>query len=795
MEQVKLQNNEISSEEARILIENIPTGACILEIEDGIINQTYVNNGFYRMLNTTREKREAYYGKNAVNSAYAEDKEIIANGVKKIVDGKDSLDITFRILQQENNYIWCRITGQVVRREGERITVYCAYTDVNEMMKLQLQLEQERKKQETLLAGIPGGVAIYRVKKNGKLAAEYVSDSLATMCGYTAADFLEYLRVDSQINLVPQDIEKVRECVNNSIKSNQPISVIYRIYTKKKKAILIRMDANVIHDELYEDDIAVLYAVHTLVSEDTKKVMQEQQHYRDIMNILGISYWEWSKNNGYYRSEKYSNYAISEEPNENIWDLEKCHAYIHPDDIALYDKYVKKEGNDSPRTSTILRAKKMDGKYYWTEMFAFAEFNECNGLTRIISVMRDVDKEWLEQKENLEIALKDAQKANAAKTEFLSTISHDMRTPLNGILGLTHLMQVRAHDEQLKNDLHQLENSGRYLLNLINDTLDVSKIESGELKLNPTVCDGKSTVHSILSLLKPNMEEKKIKFDMHIGQLPFSQLYLDVGRMEQVIMNIGGNAIKFSPEGGLIEFYMENISVKDGVITDQVIMKDYGIGMSEEFFPHIFEPFQQENSGNTTQYRGTGLGMTITKKIIELMGGKIWVESEKGKGTTVYFTIQFYIATKEQIEASKVSSSDNPVVTVLAGKRVLLCEDHSLNRQIAQRMLESKEIQVETAENGKIGVELFEKSPQNYYDAILMDIRMPKMDGLEATHYIRMSKHSQACSIPIIAMTANALDIDVQSCFDAGMNAHLPKPFEPRDLFRILEEQMQRENV
>jgi signal transduction histidine kinase/DNA-binding response OmpR family regulator len=656
-------------------------------------------------------------------------------------------------------------------------------------------MEYTKELEKTLMAGIPGGIAIYHLKKDGRVTTEFVSESLAKMCGYEADEFLEYLRADSRVNLVAEDVPRVMETANKCLAQNQPINVIYRIYTKEKKPIMIRLDANVIkEEEVGEDEIAVLYAVHTLVSDESKKRMQEQKHYRDILNVLGVAYWEWSKENGYYSSESYAEYAISEEPDENIWDTQICHKYIHPEDVELYDKYVKKGGSDTTRTSAIVRTLMKDGSYHWTEMFAFAELDEAENVTRIISVMREVDREWLNQKEQLKIALEDSKKANQAKTDFLSRVSHDMRTPLNGILGITSLLQDYVTDKKVKSDLYQLELAGKYLLNLINDTLDVSKIESGKVELNPVICDGRTVFNNALGLVAQNMKEKNIKFHVHAENLPFTTLYLDVGRVQQIIMNVIGNAIKFTPEEGTIQFHMTNLSVKNGIITDKIEIEDNGVGMSPEFLPHLFEPFSQERNTSTSSSNGTGLGMTITKQIVELMGGSIEVESTLGKGTKFTLVLPMQIASEEQIQQWKKNQRDGRTIRMLDGRHVLLCEDHPLNANIATRLLKNKGILVDHVENGQLGVEKFNHSPIDYYDAILMDIRMPVMNGIDATRAIRELARKDAKQVPIIAMTANALISDIKETEEAGMNAHLSKPIEIDKLYDTLQDLILRKN-
>lgn len=693
-----------------------------------------------------------------------------------------------------------RITGICMKQDDGTYLMDSVHVSVPnsqlEKLRLEYELNETRQKEEILMSGIPGGIAIYRLKKDGRVATDYVSESLAKMCGYGTEEFLEYLREDSMVNLVPEDIPGVMDSVKKSLQKHEPISALYHIYTKKKKPILVRLDANVIQtNQVEEDEIAILYAVHTLVYGDAMVRIQEQKHYRDLMNILQIAYWEWSVDSGYYTSEKYSEYAISEEPNENIWDTPKCLKYIHPEDTALYEEYVKKDNNDSERLSAVLRVKMKDGSYQWTEMFAFAELDDNGRLNRIISVMRGVDKEWLEQKKQLEYALEDAKKANRAKTDFLSRVSHDMRTPLNGILGITALLQEYVSDHKILSDLEQLEQSGKYLLNLIEDTLDVSKIESGKLELNPIVCDGRAVFNNVVSLVSPNLRERNIKLEVQTENIPFTVLYIDVGRVQQIVMNIIGNAIKFTPEGGTIHFTMTNLNIENGIITDRIIIEDNGIGISDEFLPHLFEPFTQERNTITSSSKGTGLGMAITKQIIDMMGGTIDVESEVGKGTRFTIVLPMQIATDEQVANWKKEQGTGGTTPLLEDCHVLLCEDHPLNAKIAIRLLENKGVKVDHVLDGKLGVERFKESQPGYYDAILMDIRMPVMNGLDATRAIRALDRSDSSDIPIIAITANALSSDLQETEEAGMNAHLSKPLEVNKLYKVLEELIKRRSI
>lgn len=375
--------------------------------------------------------------------------------------------------------------------------------------------------------------------------------------------------------------------------------------------------------------------------------------------------------------------------------------------------------------------------------------------------------------------------ANHAKTDFLSRVSHEMRTPMNGILGLTALIKDKTDVEEIKSDVDQIALSGKYLLNLINDTLDMNKIEAGKLHLNVKPINSFELFSNIISNAIILANEKQVKLELKLPEIPEGKwicVMADGSRLEQILMNLISNAVKYTNPGGTVTLTMNTISITDTTVTDKYIIEDNGIGMDDKFLPHIFEPFAQEGRKNTERENGTGLGLSIVKQLIDLMGGTLTIESKINVGTKVTIEMPYPVYNGDNITPADESIS----LDVLSGKRVLLCEDHPLNATIAEKLLQKKNITVDLAENGKIGVEKFAASENGFYSAILMDVRMPIMNGIEATKAIRALSNSDAKTIPIIAMTANAFDDDVQNCLNAGMNSHLAKPVEPEILYKTL---------
>ena len=534
----------------------------------------------------------------------------------------------------------------------------------------------------------------------------------------------------------------------------------------------------------------------------------------------------------------------------------------------------------------------------------------------------DVDRETrkaMEQQQALQDALKEAESASKAKTAFLSNMSHEIRTPMNAIIGLDNIaLNDPTISDHTREYLEKIGTSAHHLLNIINDILDMSRIESGRLTIKSEEFSFSKTLEQVNTIINGQCREKGLNYDCRMkGQI--DEYYIgDDMKLRQVMINILGNAVKFTPEGGMVSFLIEDVARMDNKATLRFTIQDTGIGMSKEYLPKLFDAFSQEDSSSTNKYGSTGLGMPITKRIVELMNGSIDVESEKGKGTTFIVTITLTQADHESarendielkphemsvlvvdddriacehaevilgqvgISCEMVTSGeealemvkmrhlrredynlilmdwkmpvmdgvettrrirsivgpDTPIIILtsyswediedeareagvdtfaakplfagtvmdefrevfkkknaklmsetvdLKGRRVLLAEDVMVNAEIMMMVLSMREMDVEHAENGRIAVEMFSSHEEGYYDAILMDMRMPEMDGLEATRRIRGLDRNDAKTIPIIALTANVFDEDVQRSMQAGLDAHLSKPVEPELLFETLE--------
>ena len=385
-------------------------------------------------------------------------------------------------------------------------------------------------------------------------------------------------------------------------------------------------------------------------------------------------------------------------------------------------------------------------------------------------------------------ALRAAQAASEAKTDFLSRMSHDMRTPLNGIIGMTYIAGEEQNPPRTEACLRKIDASSKFLLGLINDILDMAKAESRKIELHPEPYPPEEFYRYLEAVIEPLCTEKGLRFLVDAEPPEGLVPVVDKLRVNQILFNLLSNAVKYTPEGGTVRFGARFAPAgTDGRMQVRFEVSDTGIGMSEAFQHVLFEPFAQENRVDASEARGSGLGLAIAKKMVDLMGGSIAVKSEIGAGTTFLLDLEMDSVPADSLERPS-ASAESDVFAVLAGRHVLLCEDHPLNQEIAQTLLEKAGMRVEIAENGQLGLERFTRSPAGFYDLILMDIRMPVMDGCEASRRIRALDRPDAETVPIVAMTADAFLDDMQKCFDAGMNAHIAKPVDPEKLYETLAE-------
>ena len=388
--------------------------------------------------------------------------------------------------------------------------------------------------------------------------------------------------------------------------------------------------------------------------------------------------------------------------------------------------------------------------------------------------------------EKIERAAKRAEEASEAKTRFLFNMSHDIRTPMNAIIGFSDLLEKHLDDKEKVHDyIKKIQLSGSFLLSLINYVLEMARIESGKATLRTEVGDAQELLGALNAVFEPAVEKKRLKYNCTLD-VEHRFIICDVTKVREIVLNIISNSVKYTPEGGSVTVQIKEIPwEKEGWTAYRILVEDTGIGMGAEYLPHIFEEFTRERTSTESKVVGAGLGLPIVKALIDLMGGTIQVESERGKGSKFEVILPFEIASEEEVKDSYVKKEEK-LYNRSKEKRILLAEDNELNAEIAITILEENGFKVERAEDGCKCMELFSEKPAGYYSTILMDIQMPNMDGYTASRKIRGMEREDAKAIPIIALTANAFDEDRNKAFAAGMNGHIAKPIDVGRMVRSI---------
>ncbi len=525
-------------------------------------------------------------------------------------------------------------------------------------------------------------------------------------------------------------------------------------------------------------------AMITAMASDYRSV-----YYVNLDDDQGICYREHSNlDNGLNQGEKfryletfskYANDYVTEEYKEQFLqfiDPASIRAALKSDALIALTYLVKRNGVESYEMLRMAGVRRPEDRDDNTVHAIGIGFTDVDARTR----------ENLEQKQALANALAQAEEANKAKTAFLSSMSHELRTPMNAIIGLNRIAMSDSNiSDKTKDYLEQIGSSASHLLKIINDILDMSSIESGHMTIKNEEFSFARLTEEVSAMIGVECYEKGIKYQQEIDEELKRYFVGDDMKLKQIMINVLGNSVKFTEKDGVVSFKAEKINDYDQKTSIRLTMKDTGIGMDEAYIAKIFEPFSQEDISNTNKHGSTGLGMAITKNYVDMLGGTIDIQSKKGVGTTI--TVTLTLENSDTVGGKEETLVIESEKKILDGCRVLLAEDILVNAKIMMKILSMRNIVTDHAENGKIAVDMFGKSQEGYYDAILMDMRMPEMDGLEATAIIRNMPRSDAKHIPIIAVTANAFDEDVRNSMQAGLNAHISKPVEPNEIYKVLE--------
>ncbi len=670
---------------------------------------------------------------------------------------------------------------------------------------------------EQITAGMPGGFFIYHADETERLI--YANQALIQIYGCKSLkEFQEHTGYTFHGLVHPEDIEETQRSIKQQIftHGNDLDQVEYRIIRKDGAVRWIEDYGHFVHTDRYGDLFYVFVEDATekhlkeINDAETAQLAQERLEALEALEhettalklvheILRSGMWTmefdrqgqmtsvfWSQDFramiGYQDEEDFPNVLSS-------WsDL------LHPEDHdrVMKEYYATIDDYTGRRLYNVeYRLLTKDRGYRWFRAAGKLSRREDGtpityvGMFVDITESKETDEKLQEQHNLLEEALVKAQRASRAKTMFLNNMSHDIRTPMNAIIGFTNLAAAHLDDRELVQDyLSKIAASSGHLLSLINDVLDMSRIESGRVTIDETVCSLPQVLQDLQSIIRADLETKGLNLCMDDGALIHPYVVCDRLRLNQVLLNILSNALKFTPAGGKISI---SAVERPGDTADTAIyefcIRDTGIGMAPEFLEHIFEPFERERTSTVSGIQGTGLGMSITKNLVELMNGRIAVESRLGQGSAFLCSFSFRLSEAP----APLSAPELSCPPQSADWRILLVEDNELNQEIAMTILEEAGCAVDVASDGAEAVEKVRHSLENPYDVVLMDIQMPVMDGIEATKTIRALDDPQLARLPIVAMTANAFEEDRQRVLSAGMNGHLGKPIDVAKMFATLQ--------
>ncbi len=790
--------------EMQVLINSVPTGLGIYEMNNGQLRQTFLNDSFFRMMRYTREEHEKKLGGNFMKGIHPGDTAAVAALIESLCGDADSGAAEFRNLRGDGSYLWVRLVARVYERDGGGFMAYCGYEDISEAVAAREQLRtvssavRKRYRQELarrrLLERDSAVVVRFNVTKDSLISCrsdkgEYYSYK----SGITSEEMIAALLGRIPVEAERREVADFFDVVSNlrNYRTGQTDRVVeYRSRQKDGRLHWMRAQCRMDQSGGEGDDDVFFYAfIRDVDTEKKKTLAAENVIGRDNDLILLVS----TANEKAYTLSMCGADAATDL--EDVFDFSVISSDRHINPVAPEDRDEVRSfftldaliGALGSEPSPHITYRVMDEAGVIRRKTTRASYLDETH-EDIVIIRRDITDMYEEEqrkKRMLQLALEEAKRASQAKGQFLSNMSHEIRTPMNAIIGMTELaFDEMDKPQELHKSLESIRDSGKYLMAIINDILDMSRIESGRFTLEYDWITSPALLAPCLEMIRPLMAAKGIVFnEPPTGAAGDFEYYVDITKTRQMLMNLLNNACKFTGPGGHVTLTFKNLSHDENSSTDMIIVEDDGCGMSEEFLARIFTPFAKERNVYAASVQGTGLGLAIARQTARAMGGDITVESTLGKGSrfTVLFPYKYRRAQK-----SEKTARDSDGWEVLRGKHLLLCEDNKLNTTIVRKLLEKMGCTVDCAENGRLGVETFAASDPGAYAAILMDIRMPVLDGLGAAKAIRALDRSDAATVPIIATSANAFEDDVQKSLDAGMNAHIAKPIDPQVLFETL---------
>jgi len=760
----------------------------------------YANEGMARMLgyDAVEELIEAIDGK-VINTIHPDDREQVIKDIGDEYYEGLTYETTYRMPRKDGSWFWTVDKGKVIQTEDGKLAIISACYDMTSFVERHKKLEEKNMLSQATIDNIPGGYHRCSLEEGHPFL--YISNRFLAILGWTREEirtifdnkFDNMLHPDDR-NLSSDYVTRILDTRGHGSAKDQ----IYRLLGKDgyhwvTDATTLVKSGN---QTFFQGNITDF----TDFVKAKEKKEQEIELQREIIEGLGKEYFsvlavELDK-------DRVLSYRESGENGKIISDFCRKCGNRWSKIIPSYAEMMVSDNTNGEFENQLgletLRSQEKDysmtyefkletGINYHQVRVAFVK--KKDGTRMAVVGTRNIDsliKKERMQEEKLKKAYVAAENANKAKTEFLNNMSHDIRTPMNVILGYNHLMKSQLTESKQLDYQKKIEQSGKLLLAIINNVLDMARIESGKIKVDENYERVGEVVDEIISTFSSEAEEKEIHLSGSM-KVTHRNILCDGTKIREIYVNLVSNAMKYTPRGGNVTITVEELPCeKEGYMKVKSEIKDTGIGMSKEYLPTLFEPFSREQNTTIGRIGGTGLGMPIVKKMVDLMGGSIEVASELGKGTVFTFTLMHKIADRKFYSQKTEAAETSEMGKNLSGKHVLLAEDNDLNAEIAVTVLEETGIVIERVEDGIQCVNRVVQMSPGTYDLILMDIQMPNMDGYKATRCIRRLDDKKKAEIPIIAMTANAFAEDRKKAFDAGMNGHIAKPIDMEKLGAVI---------